>query len=114
GGGGHSPLYRRPRESSLDMRVFGNVAIVVAIDEAVPCHRVVQGECSDREKQAENDSSLLRRRKQALARLSGLWALSRGGCRHDNPVSAVIASTARLAGTQKGTARCLFSPVVLE
>ena len=53
--GGESPGDRVPVQTVVDVRVLGNVAVIVIIDERVAVDRVVERQCGDDQEKTQND-----------------------------------------------------------
>ena len=53
-GRGDCPSDGTCRETLPHVRVLGDVAVIVIIDERMPVHRIVERECNQREKKRRN------------------------------------------------------------
>lgn len=58
----------------MDVRVLGDVAVVVVVNEGVAVDRVVQRQCRYHQQETQNDVSLFGRREKT-------WRLLRHGCK---------------------------------
>src|ERR1700737_1197731 len=81
-GGSQCPGDGRGAESIADVGIFGDVAVVVVVDEDMPVDRVVQRKCDDDEEKTQDDVAFVGRLEKTRRPLpSGGWFL--GSRRHE-------------------------------